>query len=105
MDCCDEGEMIKIQPSAMRETQFHEYAIRFLLGGGITLVAGLIAKGFGPEVGGLFLAFPAILPASVTLVAKHEKEKKAESGLGGHRRGTAAAAVDAAGTVLGSLGL
>lgn len=97
--------MIKIEPSAIRETQFHGYAIRFLPGGGITVIAGLIAKAFGPAVGGLFLAFPAILPASVTLVAKHEKEKKNESGLRGHQRGRAAAAVDAAGTVLGSFGL
>jgi len=27
-------------------------------------------------IGGLFLAFPAILPASATLIERHEKEKK-----------------------------
>jgi hypothetical protein len=30
------------------------------LGGGMTVVAGLIASRFGPAIGGLFLAIPAI---------------------------------------------
>jgi hypothetical protein len=34
-------------------------------------VVGLIAARFGPVVGGLFLAFPAIFPASATLIEKH----------------------------------
>ena len=32
---------------------------------------------FGPTVAGLFLAFPSIMPASVTLVEKHGGEDKA----------------------------
>jgi hypothetical protein len=36
----------------------------------------------GPRVGGLFLAFPAIFPASATLVEKHEKQKKTATRLG-----------------------
>jgi len=46
--------------SALRRTKWYEYAIRFLFGGIITAITGLIAKKFGPQVGGLFLAFPAI---------------------------------------------
>jgi hypothetical protein len=42
-----------------------------LLGGVVTVVAGLLAKHYGPVFGGLFLAFPAIFPASATLVDKH----------------------------------
>ncbi len=56
-----------------------DYAIRFLFGGLITVAAGIIAKRFGPGIGGLFLAFPAIFPASATLIEKHEKEKKEET--------------------------
>lgn len=97
--------MIDIDPSVLKQTQWHEYAVRFLIGGAITVIAGLIAKRFGPAVGGLFLAFPAIFPASITLVAKHEEEKKAKAGLHGHRRGLEAAAVNAAGATLGSIGL
>lgn len=65
-----------IDLSDLRRTQPHEYAVRFLFGGLITMVAGLIAHHFGPSAGGLFLAFPAIFPASATLVERHEIEKK-----------------------------
>ncbi len=97
--------MIGIDASGLKQAQWHEYALRFVIGGAITVLAGLIAKRFGPAVGGLFLAFPAIFPASVTLVAKHEREKKAKAGVRGQRRGVQAAAVNAAGATLGSAGL
>ncbi len=96
---------IKIDASGIGESKWYEYAIRFLFGGLITAVAGIIAKKFGPSIGGLFLAFPAILPASATLIEKHEKEKKEEKGLVGTRRGRKAASVDAAGSAMGSVGL
>lgn len=89
----------------MRKTQFHEYAIRFLVGGLITAIAGIIAKMAGPVFGGLFLAFPAILPASATLIEKHQRQKKERKGLDGTRRGRQAAGVDAYGAAIGSLGL
>jgi hypothetical protein len=53
----------------------------------------------------IFLAFPAIFCASVTLVEKHERERKQKLGLRGTRRGQEAAAQEAAGTALGSFGL
>jgi len=56
---------------ALRQTKWYEYAVRFLFGGTITVLAGLIAKQYGPTLGGLFLAFPAIFPAGATLVEKH----------------------------------
>jgi hypothetical protein len=40
-----------------------QYALRFLFGGIVTAVAGLVAQHFGPVVAGLLLAFPAIFPA------------------------------------------
>jgi len=55
---------IKVDPSVIGRTKWYEYAIRFLFGGLITAVAGIVAKQFGPGIGGLFLAFPAIFPAS-----------------------------------------
>jgi Protein of unknown function (DUF3147) len=96
---------IKIDPSVIGQTKWYEYAVRFLFGGLITAVAGVIANRFGPVIGGLFLAFPAILPASATLIEKHEKQKKEEKGLRGTRRGREAASVDAAGSAMGSVGL
>jgi len=91
--------------SALRRTKWYEYAIRFLFGGIVTAITGLIAKKFGPEVGGLFLAFPAIFPATATLIEKHEKQKKQRKGLNGTKRGRLAAGVDAAGAAMGAGGL
>ena len=71
----------------------------------MTVAAGLIAARFGPVIGGLFLAFPAIFPASATLIEKHVRERKEKVGLAGARRGKEAAALDAAGATLGSFGL
>jgi Protein of unknown function (DUF3147) len=58
---------IKVDPKSLRQTKRYECAIRFVLGGVITVIAAFLAKKFGPGVGGLFLAFPAIFPASATL--------------------------------------
>src|SRR5579862_9859147 len=96
---------IRMDVSAAQKTKWHEYAVRFVLGGFITVAAGLIAKQFGPAIGGLFLAFPAIFPASATLVDRHEREKKARAGLNGSVRGILAAALDARGAMMGSIGL
>jgi hypothetical protein len=69
-----------------------DFVLRFLFGGLVTVAAGLIATRFGPVVGGLFLAFPAILPASLTLLAEHA-------------RNTPPAGADAYGSIFGSVGL
>jgi hypothetical protein len=97
--------MIRIDLAGLRRTKWQDYAIRFLFGGLITAAAGLIAQRWGPRVGGLFLAFPAIFPAGATLVEKHEKQKKNPAGLEGAARGREAAALDASGAALGSIGL
>ena len=96
---------ISIDLSGLKRTKWYEFAIRFLAGGLITALVGVIAKEFGPGVGGLFLAFPSIFPAAASLVESHEKKKKARVGLDGETRGRQAAALDAAGAALGSIGL
>lgn len=96
---------IQIHADTLKQTRWYECAIRFALGGAITVVAGLAAKKFGPTVGGLFLAFPAIFPASATLIEKHERERKEQKGLHGSERGRDAAALDASGAAMGSIGL
>ena len=97
--------IVQIDSSSLRETRWYEYALRFIFGGLVTVVAGWIARRFGPVIGGLFLAFPAIFPASATLIEKHERKKKERKGLNGTQRGRDAAALDAAGAAMGSLGL
>jgi hypothetical protein len=96
---------VQLELAELRKTRWYEFAIRFLFGGAITVVAGLIAKRYGPVFGGLFLAFPAIFPASATLVETHEKRKKREAGISGTMRGRFAAALDARGAALGTIGL
>jgi hypothetical protein len=96
---------VRINISALGRANWHEYVVRFVFGGLITAVAGLVAQRFGPVIGGLLLAFPAILPATTTLIEKHETDKKHEHGLHGTMRGRAVASVDAAGAAMGSIGL
>jgi hypothetical protein len=96
---------ITVDTQTLRETKPHELIVRFMVGGMITAFTGVIAKKFGPAVGGLFLAFPAILPASVTLINKHERERKERAGLHGTKRGREAASADAAGAAIGSIAL
>jgi hypothetical protein len=97
--------IVRAKPAALRQTSQYEYLIRFVLGGLSTIATGVIADAWGPVVGGLFLAMPAIFCASATLIEKHERQRKERLGLPGRRRGRQAAALDAAGTALGSLGL
>lgn len=96
---------IAVDFSAIHQSHLHEYILRFLFGGLITAAAGLIAKHYGAAPAGLFLAFPAIFPASATLIEKHEIEKKHKAGQHGTMRGRVVASVDAAGAAMGSLGL
>ena len=97
--------VIKVDISALKESSWGEYAIRFLFGGMATVIAGLIAKYYGPELGGLFLAFPAIAPATATLLDQNVKEERQRAGLEGHIRGRKTAALDMFGTVWGTVGL
>ena len=59
---------IGVNFSSLKEDRWYEYAERFLFGGIITAATGEIARTFGPAVAGLFLAFPAIFPATATLI-------------------------------------
>lgn len=97
--------MIRMDFSSLKETKPHEYAMRFLFGGICTVLAGVIAKGYGPGLGGLFLAFPTIFPAGLSLIEGHETKRKAEHGFNGEKRGRLAASIDAIGASLGCIGL
>jgi len=79
----DWSKAFKASPSAI--------GIRFGFGAGVALVAAVVGTVFGAKAGGLFLAFPAVLPATLTLIEKKE--------------GTTKAWADASGGVLGAVGL
>ena len=81
----------KVDPGKLRTHRFGDYAIRFLFGAGISLVAGLAGMAFGPKVGGVLLGFPAILPAALTLIQKKEGKEEAS--------------VDSIGAILGAVAM
>ena len=97
--------LVKLSSSALKQTRWYEYGVRFLLGGLATVLTGVVSSRFGVSVGGLFLALPAVFCASATLIESHERRAKEKAGLSGDRRGQQAAALDAAGAGLGSIGL
>jgi hypothetical protein len=97
--------LVRLSWSSINDGRWYEYVSRFFLGGAATVLTGVIGSKWGPGVGGLFLAFPAMLCASATLVQSHERRRKKEAGLPGRKRGRDAAALDAAGAALGSIAL
>ncbi len=68
-----------------------KYLTRFVFGAGIAATAAIVGAVFGPKVGGILLAFPAILPASLTLIERKDGRHEAK--------------IDAKGALLGSLAL
>ena len=96
---------ISVSLSGLAQTKPLEFALRFIFGGIVTALAGLIATQFGPVVGGIFLAFPSIFPATATLIEKHEAKKKKQEGMHGRYLAKCAAGADAAGAAMGTIGL
>ena len=97
--------VVRFNVSAVKDSRWRELILRFALGGLATILAGAVASVWGPVVGGLFLAMPALFFASATMIEKHERERKEEKGMKGRNRGKNAAALDAAGAGLGAVGL
>ena len=90
-------------PEKLVEGKWHEYLVRFVFGGLVATGAGWVAHRYGPIVGGLFLAFPSIFPASVTLIQQREEEK--HDGDEGEQKGKDKAARNTVGAVWGCFGL
>ena len=81
----------QVDPKAIGKRKPADYLTRFGFGAGIALVAGIAGMLFGPVVGGVLLGFPAILPASLTLIAKKEGREEAS--------------IDSLGAVLGAVAM
>jgi len=96
---------VHLRLSKVTNTSWTDYGMRFLFGGVITVLTGLFAREYGPVFGGLFLAFPAIFPASSTLIEKHQREAELAEGSPNTHRGRRLAALDARGAAWGSIGL
>ncbi len=86
----DQSPVPSLHPKGLSDKKPRDYLVRFAFGAGISLVAALISIKY-LRFGGMFLAFPAILPASLTLVQRD--------------RGREEAGIDAAGAIIGAIGL
>jgi len=80
----------KLDPKGLHDKSPKDFLVRFVFGAAISLMAALIGLRF-PELSGVFLAFPAILPASLTLVERDGGRHEAE--------------VNARGAIIGAFGL
>ena len=96
---------LKLRFDSLKQTKPTEYLSRFVFGGLVTIFAGFVADHFGPVIGGLFLAFPGIFPAGVSLVEKHKAQREAAEGKLGTWSARGQASVEAAGASVGTLGL
>ncbi|MGV9327205.1 DUF3147 family protein [Streptosporangium sandarakinum] len=74
-----DDEEVRLSPHELGRTGPRDWLIRFAFGAGVSALAGVVATVAGPRFGGLFLAFPAILMASLTLVAKKESVRQARN--------------------------
>jgi uncharacterized membrane protein len=82
-----------VRLSAVRDVPRRDLAIRFAFGAGISTAAAIIGLAAGARIGGVFLAFPAILPATLTLLEKEDSKRTAENDDVGSILGAAALAV------------
>jgi hypothetical protein len=90
-DRAETSQRIGVDLGCLRRRRPAEFALRFGFGAGIALAAALISLRFGARAGGIFLAFPAILPASLSMIE--------------HDDGNERAVIDSIGAILGSLAL
>jgi hypothetical protein len=66
------GRLFAIDFGAVREISPAALALRFAFGAGVSVIAGLIGVAAGQRAGGVFLAAPAVLPATLTIIEKQE---------------------------------
>jgi hypothetical protein len=86
---------MKFEPGHLREIAAWEYAVRFAFGGALCVLAGIVGEHWA-TFAGMVMAFPAILPASLTLVKKHGGRARAEQDARGGRIGVLGLAAFAA---------
>lgn len=62
---------------ALKKMSKRNMGVRFAFGALLSVVAGVVGVVWGPLAGGLLLAFPAILPATLTLIEEQDGERPA----------------------------
>jgi hypothetical protein len=86
----DQSPIPRLNLEGLKGKSSKDYLVRFAFGASISLIAALISLKF-QLFGGIFLAFPAILPASLTLIERDLGRKEAS--------------IDAGGAIIGAIGL
>ncbi len=89
------------RPRKLADVRPKELMVRFVAGALTSVLAGVVALVATPRVGGIFLAFPAILAASMTLVEEQEDSAEAREDARGAVMGGGAMALFAAVAALG----
>jgi uncharacterized membrane protein (GlpM family) len=84
-------ESLGTQLGKLGDVRARDLVVRFVFGALTSAVAGILSITVDPIVGGAFLAFPAILAASLTLIAEEEDRSEARE--------------DGRGAAVGALGL
>lgn len=79
----------EVRPKELTGPLLRDWLVRFAFGAGVSALAGVVAALAGPRVGGLFLAFPAILLASLTMIAEEDGVRLARDDARGATFGTA----------------
>jgi hypothetical protein len=82
---------VAIEPGRLSDIAWRDIAVRFVFGALTSALAGTVSVVAGAKWAGPLLALPAILAASLTLIADEESRKRARE--------------DARGAVLGALAL
>jgi hypothetical protein len=86
----DQSPIPSLNPQGLKDKSPKDYLVRFGFGAAISLIAALISLKY-QLFGGMFLAFPVILPASLTLIQRDAGKEEA--------------AIDAEGAIMGAIGL
>jgi hypothetical protein len=68
---------VRVKPRQVRQARPRDLLVRFLFGAVTSIVAAVVGIAFGPRAGGVMLAFPATLAASVTLIAEEQDVEEA----------------------------
>ncbi len=81
--------VVELHPGRVARVRRRELLGRFAFGAAVSALATVVGWVVDARAGGLFLAFPAILPAALTLVSKKEGREAAGSVLRGALLGAA----------------
>lgn len=83
-------EPVRFRASKARDLRARDLLIRFAFGAGTSVAAGVTTLAFGARAGGVLLAFPAILAASLTLIAQESDKRQAREDARGATAGAVA---------------